>query len=79
MTAKDRKFHKNSIGVTSEATVDNSETGTVVYTTYNPNYTSIRGLSKPVDISKGVESPAQILSTTAMLNPSVENEDRKVS
>ena len=79
MTAKDRKFHKNSIGVTSEATVDNSETGTVVYTSYNPNYTSVRGLSKPVDISKGVENPAQILSTTAMLNPSVENEDRKIA
>lgn len=78
MTAKDRKFHRNSIGVTSEATVDNSETGTVIYTSFNPNYTSIRGTSKPVDITKKLE-PAKILSTTSLINPGMENEDKKVA
>lgn len=76
MTAPYRRFHKNSLGVTSEATVDNSSTGTVVYTSFSPNYINVRGMSKPVDVTQEVK-PAQLVSTSMLLAAGSENDDAK--
>ena len=76
MTAKDRKFHKNSMGVTSEATVDNGDVGTVVYTTFNPNYKNVRGMTDRVDLNKEIK-PSELVSTSMLLSPGAENEDAK--
>lgn len=76
MTAKDRTFHENSLGSTSEATVDNGDTGAVIYTTFNPNYTNVRGMTEKVNI-KGDLEPGRLVSTSMLLAPGAENEDAK--
>lgn len=76
MTSKDRRFHRNALGVTSEATVDNGDVGTVVYTTFNPNYKNVRGMTDRVDLSNGMK-PSELVSTSMMLSPAAENEDGK--
>lgn len=78
MTAKDRRFHKNSLGVSSEATVDNGDVGTVVYTTFNPNYKNVRGMTDRVDLNKEVK-PSELISTSMLLAPAAENEDKIVA
>ena len=78
MTAKDRTFHENSLGSTSEATVDNGDTGTVIYTTFNPNYTNVRGMTEKVNIKGDVE-PGRLVSTSMLLAPGAENEDEYIA
>lgn len=76
MTAKDRSFHKNGLGLVSEATVDNSETGTITYTTFNPNYKSVRGISSRVDLDKKI-NPSELVSTSMLNAPGSEKDDAK--
>lgn len=76
MTAKDRRFHNNSLGVTSEATVDNGDVGTVLYTTFNPNYKNVRGMSDRTNLEEEIK-PSEITSTSMMLSPGAENDDAK--
>lgn len=75
MTAESRKFHRNSMGVVSEATSDNADVGAVIYTTADPNYTSLRGTIRPLDKIDG--NAAKIVSTSFLLAPGVENDDAK--
>lgn len=76
MTAKDRTFHVNSLGSTSEATVDNGDTGAVIYTTFNPAYKNVRGMTNRVSIEGDLE-PGRLVSTSMLLAPAAENEDAK--
>lgn len=76
MTAKDRTFHKNSLGSTSEATVDNGDTGAVIYTTFNPSYKNVRGMTERIDITGELET-SKLVSTSMLLAPAAENEDAK--
>ena len=76
MTAKDRSFHKNGIGLVSESTVDNSETGTITYTTFNPNYKNVRGMTNRVDLDKQI-NPSELVSTSMLNAPGSEKDDKR--
>lgn len=75
MTESARVFHKSSEGVVSEATKDSSDVATVVYTTANPNYTSLRGTTRRLDKYEGNSS--KMLSTSALLAPGSQHDDPK--
>ncbi len=73
MTAPARKFHRNAIGVVSEANVDNGDVGTITYSSADPNYDTVRGTSTRVDM----EDPqtAQVFSTSFLLAPGADMDD----
>ena len=73
MTRGTRVFHESDIGVISEATVDNSSVAINTYTTANPNYTSLRGISRRIDWAK--DGPANMLSTSALICPGSDRDD----
>ena len=73
MTRGTRVFHESDIGVISEATVDNSSVAINTYTTANPNYTSLRGISRRIDWTK--DGPANMLSTSALICPGSDRDD----
>lgn len=75
MTAPARKFHKNAIGVVSEANVDNGDVGTITYSSADPNYDSVRGTSTRID-SKNPPT-AQVFSTSFLLAPGADMDDPK--
>lgn len=75
MMASARKFHKNSIGTTAENTVDSGDAGVIMYTTANPSYTSVYGLSKKQDI-KTLEN-GRTFSTSFLLAPGANMDDGK--
>lgn len=65
MTKETRAFHKNDIGLTSEATSDSSDVAINIFTSANPNYISLRGRSKRFDFK---ERPTSSLFSTSALN-----------
>lgn len=65
MTAKHRAFGKDSIGIISEASVDNGKVGTITYMTADPNIVNLRGIMKPLDDL--ANAPRTKLQSTAML------------
>lgn len=75
MTKSTRAYHKNDMGTISEATTDNADVGINVYTSADPNFTSLRGMSKRFDL----ENPnyTSLLSTAALLAPSSDSDDQK--
>lgn len=75
MTAPSRKYHKNAMGVISEATVDSGEVATITYLTADPNFNSLRGTTRRV--KDPVKDPAKMLSTSVMLAPAVDRDDPK--
>ena len=67
MMASARKYHKSSIGTTAENTVDSGDAGVIMYTTANPSYTSVYGLSKkqdPTTLENG-----RLFSTSFLMAP----------
>lgn len=76
MTAPTRKFHKNAMGIVSEATVDSQHVGTITYLTANPNFNSLYGTTTAIDptVSK---PPAQLVSTSMLLAPGADIDDPK--
>lgn len=76
MTAGSRKYHKSNLGITSEATVDSGDTGTIVYNVADPNYSSVYGTSRRVEDINTVGG-AKILSPSALLAPGGELDDPK--
>lgn len=74
MTAASRKYHRSNLGVTSEATVDSGDTGTIVYNVADPNYTTVYGTSRRVEDLKNLGG-AKILSPSALLAPGGEFDD----
>lgn len=73
MTKGTRLYHKNDMGVISEATVDSSDVGINTYTSADPQFTSLRGLSKRFKI--GETGPTALLSTSALLSPASDRDD----
>ena len=71
MTTKNRKFDKTHMGVVSESSPDNSDVGTVIYLTADPNYTSIRGLSKPLTEMNNTK----LMSTSMLMSPGATHDD----
>lgn len=73
MTAKTRGYHPTSLGVISEAGVDKGDVGTVIYTTADPSYASLRGIIRPVEKADG--NAGQILSTSTLMAPGLTTDD----
>lgn len=75
MTKHTRSYHKNDMGVISEATVDSGDVGINTYTSANPQFTGLRGLSRRY--SKNTMGPTALFSTSALLAPSADRDDPK--
>lgn len=75
MVKRTRVFHDNDVGVISEATVDSGDVGIITYLTADPKFTSLRGTAARFD--KSIDGLARMLSTSALLSPSADNDDPK--
>lgn len=67
LTANDRRFHKNAMGVISEASVDSGEVAAKVFRSADPNYDSLRGTTRRLDKIEG--SATKLFSTSVLLAP----------
>ena len=75
MTKATRVYHKNDMGTISEATVDSSDVAINTYTSADPQFTSLRGLSKQYDFEKQGATP--LLSSSALLGAGLDRDDPK--
>jgi hypothetical protein len=73
MTKRTRGYHRNDMGTISEATVDSSDTGINVFTSADPKFTSVRGVSKRFNLEK--PNITNLLSTSALLSPCSDTDD----
>ncbi len=75
LTAADRRFHKNAMGVISEATVDSGEVAAKIFRSADPNYDSLRGTARKLDKIQG--NIPKLVSTSALLAPQCQYDDPK--
>jgi hypothetical protein len=75
MTKATRVYHKNDMGTISEATVDSSDVAINTYTSADPQFTSLRGLSKTYKFEEQGATP--LLSSSALLGPGLDRDDPK--
>lgn len=75
MVAKNRKFHKNAMGVASEATPDNGDVGVNFYLSANPQVDSILGTTKRYE--KGVTGNSSMVSTSVLLAPASDKDQAR--
>jgi hypothetical protein len=73
MVKSTRAYHRNSMGTISESTVDSSDVGINIYTSANPQFKSLRGMSRPFDFKD--QGATSLLSTSAMLAPASDKDD----
>ena len=76
LNSESRKYHENSLGIISDATVDNGDAGTVLFLTANPKFKSVLGVPD-VTSEEGRKdlSATQLLSTSSLLAPAIEFDD----
>ena len=74
MVKRTRAYHKSSMGTISESTVDSSDVGINIYLSSNPQFTSVRGVSREFNFEKQVAGA--LLSTSAMLAPGSDKDDQ---
>ncbi|WP_233874992.1 hypothetical protein [Paraburkholderia adhaesiva] len=75
MTKHTRAYHANDMGTISESTTDSSDVGINTYTSADPQFTSLRGLSRRYEIGK--TGAAALFSTSALLAPAADRDDPK--
>ncbi|MNU19608.1 hypothetical protein D3C71_78390 [compost metagenome] len=75
MTKHTRAYHENDPGTISESTVDSSDVGINIFTSADPQFTSLRGISKR--FKKGETGASALLSTSALLSPGSDRDDPK--
>ncbi|WP_233874319.1 hypothetical protein [Paraburkholderia adhaesiva] len=75
MTKHTRAYHPNDMGTISEATVDSSDVGINTYTSADPQFTSLRGLSRRYELGK--TGATALFSTSALLAPAADRDDPK--
>lgn len=75
MTRVTRQYHAEDMGTISEGTVDSGDVGINIYSSYNPQLTSLRGLSKQLPVNEIPSS--SLLSTAALLAPGSDRDDPK--
>jgi hypothetical protein len=73
MVKHTRAYHRNSMGTISESTVDASDVGINIFTSANPQFSSLRGISREFDFEK--QGATSLLSTSAMLAPGSDRDD----
>jgi hypothetical protein len=74
MTKGTRTYHRNDMGLISTDTVDSSDVAINTSTCANPQFTSLRGLTRPYEESMGKTA---LLSTAVLLAPGTSNDDMK--
>ena len=74
MTAKHRQFVRDSVGIISEANVDNGQVGTIAYLTADPNIVNLRGVTKPIEDLANVPK-TKVQSTAMLLSPGSDTDD----
>lgn len=73
MTKRTRVYHKNDMGTISEGTVDSGDVAINISTSADPQFTTLRGLSKRFELDKtGITA---LLSTPALVSPSSDKDD----
>lgn len=75
MTKETRIYHKNDMGTISESTVDSSDVAINTYTSADPQFKSLRGLSRKYEEDKQGHTP--LLSTSALISPAADRDDPK--
>lgn len=75
MTEESRRFDPDAIGRDSEATVDSGDVGTILYTTPDANYTSLRGTCRK--LTDYHSHPAKMVSTSMLVAPGSDRDDPK--
>lgn len=75
MVRGSRVYHPNDMGVISEATVDSGAVAVNTSMSANPKLKTLRGITSRYKIGK--DSPASLLSTSAMLSPASDMDDPK--
>lgn len=73
MTKTTRAYHRNDMGTISESTVDASDVGINIFTSADPQFTSLRGISKRFVV--GTTGAAALLSTSALLSVGSDRDD----
>lgn len=73
MTKTTRSYHPNDMGTISESTVDSSDVSINIYTSADPQFKSLRGMSRPYDLNK--KDHTALLSTSALLAPGSDRDD----
>lgn len=74
MVKHTRSYHRSSMGTISESTVDSSDVGINIYLSANPQFTSVRGLSREFDFKE--QGAAALISTSAMMAPGSDKDDQ---
>ncbi len=74
MTAPTRVFHKNDMGVISEATKDSAAVAITTFLTADPNLKNLRGVTRPYD--PNTDGPTKLLSSSALLAPAADRDDQ---
>lgn len=72
MTKGTRSYHPNDIGVVSESTVDSSDVAINIFTSANPQFKNLRGITKRFDMK---ERPTSSLLSTSGLNAVAHDRD----
>lgn len=75
MTKHTRAYHQNDMGTISESTVDSTDVAVNIFTSADPQFTSLRGMSKPYVI--GETGITALMSTSALLAPGSDHDDPK--
>lgn len=75
MTKGTREYDVNDMGTISEATVDSSDVAINTFTSADPQFTSLRGISRRYKLGESGMTP--LLSTSALNAPCATNDDPK--
>ena len=74
MTKHTREYHPNDMGTISESTVDSSDVAINIFTSADPQFTSLRGMSKRYKL--GETGATALLSTSALISPASDTDDQ---
>ncbi len=75
MTKHTRIYHRNDMGTISESTVDSSDVAINTFSSADPLFTSLRGISKRYKV--GESGATSLLSTSALLSVGSDRDDPK--
>lgn len=75
MVKRSRVFHPNDMGVISESTVDSGDVAISTFLTADPNFSSLRGLSRRY--IPGTDGATKLISTAALVSPCADRDDPK--
>jgi len=75
MTKRTRAYHNSNKGTISESTVDSSDVGINIYTSANPQFTTVYGTTAPYDKEK--TGPSSLFSTASLVSVAADQDDAK--